>query len=641
MTSVAAFSLFRLRSRLVAQVSLAVAIALAIVAPATRAFADPSPTDKAAAQALFDEGKRLLKEKNYVEACPKLAESLRLEPALGTKLHLADCYEKNGQTASAWALFREAAEQAKIAGQADRAKKATDRATALDARLCRLRIDVSTDAEITGVEVKRDGVLVGAASWGTAFPLDPGEHVIVAEAPGKKPWSVTVTLEDGKTTPVVVLVPMLEELPSPPPPPPPSTVAVVDPWKGDATIVGAQTNDPPKVDPPKVEAPKVDPPKVEAPKVDPPKVTPPRRVPKDEPAPRPSTGRTVGYALTAIGAVGTGVGGALGMVALVKNSDTVSNCKHSNACNVEGASDRSRRPALRQRLHRELDRGGRAVRERRHHLDRHARARSSRGDGAPVGDAPDAQGEPPRRRGHGRPPARGGLLSARPLFAAFVPLALGLALGCAFGCALVAGIRESDPRCENGKHDLGEGGGESRIDCGGICVGKCEGQSCSSDSECASAICGGDSTCKPSRCDDGAWNGQETDLDCGGPLCARCAVGKHCAKDGDCLSAACGSDGRCTTSSCTNETVDYGEEGIDCGGEKACPACDGKACSGPADCKSGHCVNGACRAASCIADPTTNGCGVGGECGLCWDEPCAAPTDCFSGRCEGNTCVPP
>jgi hypothetical protein len=320
MISVAASKSPRRARALVAMV--AAASGLAHAAPAA---ADPTPVDKATAQALFDDGKRLLKEKSYAEACPKLAESMRLDPALGTKLHLADCYEKNGQTASAWVLFREAAEQAKIANQLDRFKKASDRADALALRLCRLRIEVSVEAEVTGVEVVRDGTLLGAASWGTSVPLDPGEHHILAEAPGKKAFSVSVTLKDGQTTPVVVVIPALEDLPRPPPVP-----AVVEPPKVE----------PPPVEPPKVEAPKVETPKIEGPKP-PPRVVPPRPPAKVEAPSGTSAGRAVGYALTAVGGVGTGVGGILGMLALVKNSDATANCKHSNACNRDGADDRS------------------------------------------------------------------------------------------------------------------------------------------------------------------------------------------------------------------------------------------------------------------------------------------------------------
>jgi hypothetical protein len=32
--------------------------------------------------------------------------------------------------------------------------------------------------------VRRDGVVLGAASLETALPVDPGEHTVVVEAPG-------------------------------------------------------------------------------------------------------------------------------------------------------------------------------------------------------------------------------------------------------------------------------------------------------------------------------------------------------------------------------------------------------------------------------------------------------------------------
>src|SRR5215472_1302913 len=61
-----------------------------------------------AAQALFEEGKRLMSEGKYREACAKLADSERLDPGAGTLLNLAACYEKNAQTASAWSTYVEA-----------------------------------------------------------------------------------------------------------------------------------------------------------------------------------------------------------------------------------------------------------------------------------------------------------------------------------------------------------------------------------------------------------------------------------------------------------------------------------------------------------------------------------------------------
>jgi hypothetical protein len=54
--------------------------------------------NEAAATALFDEGRRVMAENHYAEACPKLAESERLAPSGGTLINLADCYEHAGLT---------------------------------------------------------------------------------------------------------------------------------------------------------------------------------------------------------------------------------------------------------------------------------------------------------------------------------------------------------------------------------------------------------------------------------------------------------------------------------------------------------------------------------------------------------------
>ena len=71
---------------------------LALVTLARPAVAQ-STSDKAAAQAQFDEARKLLKMGDTAAACDKLAESQRLEPAVGTLLNLATCYEKLGRTA--------------------------------------------------------------------------------------------------------------------------------------------------------------------------------------------------------------------------------------------------------------------------------------------------------------------------------------------------------------------------------------------------------------------------------------------------------------------------------------------------------------------------------------------------------------
>lgn len=141
--------------------------------------------DKAAAQALFDEGRKLMEQGKYADACPKLESSERLDPGAGTLLNLAACYEKNGQTASAWVTYTDAA-TASQERHPDWAARAQARAKALFPTLSHLTIDVPNPPP--GLEVKRDGKVLDAGSYGTAMPVDPGHHSIDATAEGKKPF---------------------------------------------------------------------------------------------------------------------------------------------------------------------------------------------------------------------------------------------------------------------------------------------------------------------------------------------------------------------------------------------------------------------------------------------------------------------
>ncbi len=198
--------------RLFLRASIGLATAASVGGVTSLAHADSSLADKAAAQSLFDEGRKLMIEGRFAQACPKLAESEKLDPGIGTQFHLADCYEHVGQTASAWAGFLEAASTAKSMGQGEREKVARDRATALAPRLSRLTI-VSPGAEgLAGLEIKRDGALVGRALWGTAIPVDPGAHVLEATAPGKKSWQGTAQVTGEKAN-VVATIPALEDAP--------------------------------------------------------------------------------------------------------------------------------------------------------------------------------------------------------------------------------------------------------------------------------------------------------------------------------------------------------------------------------------------------------------------------------------------
>lgn len=172
----------------------------------------------AQAQVLFDEGKRLMDAEDYAAACPKLAESQRLDPGNGTLARLAACHEKQGRTATAWSEFAELVTSAQRAGQADRERFGRQRVAALEPRLSRLTIIVPADVATTpGLVVQRDAIAVGDAAWGIGIPVDPGDHAIEASAPGKQAWSTHVVIGVASDTKQVT-VPSLVTVDAPPAP---------------------------------------------------------------------------------------------------------------------------------------------------------------------------------------------------------------------------------------------------------------------------------------------------------------------------------------------------------------------------------------------------------------------------------------
>lgn len=170
----------------------ACACLLSALATSRVARAQVSAEEKATAEAVFEEGMRLIKQGNFAEACPKFEMSQRVEPAVGTMLYLAECYEKTNRTASSWAMFREAASLAETSNQIERMKTAQARAARLEPRLAWVIIDVSKEAAVPGLQIRRNGVLVSPELSGTRMPVDPGEVLVEASAPGYLPYSTKV-----------------------------------------------------------------------------------------------------------------------------------------------------------------------------------------------------------------------------------------------------------------------------------------------------------------------------------------------------------------------------------------------------------------------------------------------------------------
>jgi hypothetical protein len=180
-----------------------------VVSVAKRADADDRV---AGAVALWREGRALLQQKRYAEACDRFTRSQELDPSAGALFNLGDCNEKQGKIASAWSAYTEAETlAASKPGSANQqhAKDAHDAAERLLPRLSRLQIVV--DIKTTGMAVSRNGRVIEPAALNVVLPVDAGPQAIAATAPDHRAWTTTIEVVEGATT--TVHVPELEALP--------------------------------------------------------------------------------------------------------------------------------------------------------------------------------------------------------------------------------------------------------------------------------------------------------------------------------------------------------------------------------------------------------------------------------------------
>src|SRR5688572_9468805 len=136
------------------------------------------------AETLFQEGCTLMKEGRLEEACAKLAESHKLEPAPGTLLNLARCHDEQGKLATALKEYRDVRDRARTEGRPDRQAAADDRIVDLEAKVNRLTIVVPKEAQMPSLVLTLDAATVEASAFGTLLPVDRGAHQILATVDG-------------------------------------------------------------------------------------------------------------------------------------------------------------------------------------------------------------------------------------------------------------------------------------------------------------------------------------------------------------------------------------------------------------------------------------------------------------------------
>jgi hypothetical protein len=183
-----------------------------------------TPTREVTAETLFQEAHEALDDGRVAEACSKLADSQRMDPAGGTVLLLAMCEERNGKLASAWAHYHDALSFARKDARNDRAERALSRIADLEARLPRLHVEVVDP--IADLDVRLDGVSLPRSAWGGSMRVDSGSHRIDASAPGRSAWTHSVVLIDGKEERLAVPALPLVTVPAAPAAPAASTQKV-------------------------------------------------------------------------------------------------------------------------------------------------------------------------------------------------------------------------------------------------------------------------------------------------------------------------------------------------------------------------------------------------------------------------------
>jgi hypothetical protein len=126
------------------------------------------------------------------EACQKFSDSLALERRGGTLLNLAVCREAEGRYATALGFFEEAREVALKEGRAGRVALADHHLALVRSKLSWLTVRLGQEATVPSLAIVCDNEEIPAEAWGKPRAVDAGQHTIIASAPGRLPFRITI-----------------------------------------------------------------------------------------------------------------------------------------------------------------------------------------------------------------------------------------------------------------------------------------------------------------------------------------------------------------------------------------------------------------------------------------------------------------
>lgn len=181
---------------------LAAALALASVASAARATPPdastrapaPSASELLAARELFAQAIADEKRGEYAAALEKLRRVVTVKATPSVHFHLAYCHEHLGELVLALGAYDAAEREATRERNEDVLRLVRATVPALRARVPTLALDVTPKP--AGFVVRLDGRPLASGVLGVPVPVDPGSHVVEAEAPGHEPTSARVELAE-------------------------------------------------------------------------------------------------------------------------------------------------------------------------------------------------------------------------------------------------------------------------------------------------------------------------------------------------------------------------------------------------------------------------------------------------------------
>jgi len=266
-----------------------------------RGLSAASACDEARGRELFAQGRAVEDSSDMAAACERYAASMAACERASTAVKLGYCRRREGSYVAAWQVFQHARELNNRVPSAYRPDLEREIQEALR-QIPTARIEVETQPD--GLSVELDGKPLPASEVGRFFPVEPGEHVVVATAPGHR--TVTSKFVGQEQQLVVIRLALVPE----------------------AAGVLASGSEPPRTTPAALPAPS------------------PSRV---QPAPPLGGGdgdgsgqRTAGMIATGAGVVGLGAAGVLGILTLQRVRESDKHCPYPDgSCDPRGVELRN------------------------------------------------------------------------------------------------------------------------------------------------------------------------------------------------------------------------------------------------------------------------------------------------------------